>query len=273
MSDLKKIVLLFFLILISISSFCQSESDCEVLLSRKYLKSYKECGITVLEQPVHYDWKDWTVLAGVAATATLSFVYDDDLHNFFDGMFNVHEANTVSQYTDLPGEELFIIPCIAGAYLISAINRDCRLRNASLATLQAFVFTEVLAAGIKVLSCRERPDTGADPWQWEGPFATFKSTSFASGHAMRAFAMATTLAGMYNDKIWVGALAYSLASITSFGRLISKEHWTSDVVIGAALGYFIGRGIVAFQKKTGNIKNVKLEPVITEQGIGMTLKF
>lgn len=164
-----------------------------------------ECGITILKQPMHYDWKNWIVLIDIVATATLSFVYDDDLYDFFDGMFDVHQANTISQYTDLSGEELFIIPCIAGTYLMSTISKNCRLRNVSLATL----------------ACK------------------------------------------YNDKIWFVTLVYSLARIISFGRLISKEHWTSNVLIGVALGYFIGCDIVVFQKKINNIKDVKLEPVVT----------
>ena len=281
----------FFLILFLLSIVCNQQSlaqsselkvqgpECEILLSKSYLKSYWNSGLTVLAQPLHYDWKDWAVFGGVATAATLSFIYDDEIYSFVDKTFTDSHSNTISQYSDVFGEELFIVPSIALTYAFSAINDDCRLRNLSLAALQSFVYAEVASAGIKVLTCRSRPmevngqQSTIDSHNWEGPFATFESTSFVSGHATRAFALATTVAGFYPEKKWIGIVSYSLATMTSFGRVISKEHWASDVIVGAALGYFIGRGIVKFNEKIGNINQVKIEPIATNCGIGIAVKF
>ena len=264
----------------------ESKSKCETLLSKSYLKSYWHSGLTVLAQPLHYDWKDWTVFGGVAAAATLSFIYDDEIYGFVNKTFTDSQSNTISQYSDVFGEELFVVPSIALTYAISAINKDCRLRNVSLAALQSFIYAEVASAGIKVLTCRTRPtpvpntpfdSSSPNPvpnsQQWLGPFATFESTSFVSGHSMRAFALASTVAGFYPDKTWVGIVSYSLATATSVGRVISKEHWTSDVIVGAALGYFIGRGVVIFNEKIGNITNVEIQPIATNYGLGIAVKF
>lgn len=255
-----------------------SKSECETLLSKKYLKSYWNSGLTILEQPLHYDWKDWTVFGGVAAATILSFIYDEDVYRWVNDNFSRKQAASFSQYSDVFGEELFIVPSIAATYVISAINKDCRLRNMSLAALQSFVFAEVASAGIKVLTCRVRPDSPSptsvpNSQQWEGPFATFESTSFASGHSMRAFALATTVAGFYPEKTWVGIVSYSLATLTSVGRVISSEHWSSDVIVGAALGYFIGRGVVKFNEKIGNIASVDIQPIATNYGLGIAVKF
>ena len=222
--------------------------------SATYLKSYWNSGLTVLSQPLHYDWKDWTVFGGVAAATTLAFVYDDEIYGFIDRTFDENVSN-LTAFTDVFGEEIFIVPYIVGTYAISAINKDCRLRNMSLAVLQSFVYAEVASAGLKVLTCRTRPsDSNIHPPtsnipKWQGPFASFESTSFPSGHAMRSFAVATTVAGFYPEKTWVGIVSYSLASLCSIGRVVAEEHWSSDVVVGAALGYFIGRGVVKFNNK------------------------
>jgi len=239
--------------------------------SLSYIKSYWYSGLTVLGQPLHYDWKDWTVFGGVAAATTLAFVYDDEIYDYIDKTFTNSQSNTISQYTDIFGEELFIVPSIAVTYAIGAIDKNQRLKNMSLATLQSFIFAEVASAGIKVLTCRERPD--ANSQSWLGPFATFESTSFVSGHATRAFALATTVAGFYPEKKWLGIVSYSLATATSIGRVISEEHWTSDVIVGAALGYFIGRGVVKFNEKIGNINSVRIEPIATNYGVGIAVRF
>ena len=283
---MKKIFLILFLLTVVCnqqSSAQSSElkvqgSECEILLSKSYLKSYWHSGLTVLGQPLHYDWKDWTVFGGIATATTLAFVYDDEIFNYIDKTFTNSQSNTISQYSDIYGEELFIVPSIALTYGIGAIAKDTRLKNMSLATLQSFIFAEVASAGIKVLTCRERPDANsqqptANSQSWLGPFATFESTSFVSGHSTRAFALATTVAGFYPEKKWIGIVSYSLATMTSLGRVISKEHWTSDVIVGAALGYFIGRGVVKFNEKIGNINQVKIEPIATNYGVGIAVKF
>ena len=283
---MKKIFLILFLLTVVCnqqSSAQSSElkvqgSECEILLSKSYLKSYWHSGLTVLGQPLHYDWKDWTVFGGIATATTLAFVYDDEIFNYIDKTFTNSQSNTISQYSDIYGEELFIVPSIALTYTIGAIAKDTRLKNMSLATLQSFIFAEVASAGIKVLTCRERPDANSQhPTSnskiWLGPFATFESTSFVSGHSTRAFALATTVAGFYPEKKWIGIVSYSLATATSLGRVISKEHWTSDVIVGAALGYFIGRGVVKFNEKIGNINSVRIEPIATNYGVGIAVRF
>ena len=283
---------------VSVNGLSQRQSQhCESLLSKSYLKSYWNSGLTVLAQPVHYDWKDWTAFAGVAAVTTLAFVYDDEIYNFIDGTFADNGWNTASQCTDVFGEEYFLLPSVALTYAISAINKDCRLRKMSLAALQSFVYAEVASAGLKVLTCRMRPlevngqqstansqsqsqsqsrsqsQSQSQSQTWLGPFKSFESTSFPSGHAMRSFALAATVAGFYPEKKWVGIVSYSLATLTSAGRVISKEHWASDVIVGAAIGYFIGRGVVKFNEKIGNISSVEIQPIATNYGVGVLVNF
>lgn len=257
----------------------KANSQQPIVNSQSYIKSYWHSGLTVLGQPLHYDWKDWTAFAGIATATTFAFVYDDEIYNLVNKSFTDSQSKTISQYSDIFGEELFIVPSIALTYAVGAIDKNPRLKNMSLATLQSFIFAEVASAGVKVLTCRERPykvnsqQSTLNSQGWQGPFATFESTSFVSGHATRAFALAATVAGFYPDKKWVGLVSYSLATATSLGRVISKEHWTSDVVVGAALGYFIGRGVVKFNEKIGNINTVKIEPIATNYGFGIALKF
>ena len=266
--------------------------------SATYLKSYWHSGLTVLAQPLHYDWKDWTVFGGVAAATTLAFVYDDEIYSQVDKSLSNNQSENISKYTDVFGEEYFILPSVALTYAFGSISDNCRLKNLSLAALQSLVYAEVASAGLKVLTCRTRPseansqqltvpelvegtfrhfdklsDRNSNSQTWLGPFMSFESTSFPSGHAMRAFSLATTVAGFYPDKKWVGIVSYSLATMTSVGRVISKEHWTSDVVVGAALGYFIGRGVVKFNEKIGNISSVEIQPIATNYGLGIVINF
>lgn len=57
--------------------------------------------------------------------------------------------------------------------------------------------------------------------------------SFPSGHTATTFSAATFLQQRYGA--WYGIPAYSLATLTGFSRVKSHQHWTSDVIAGAAI--------------------------------------
>lgn len=69
-----------------------------------------------------------------------------------------------------------------------------------------------------------RPDTGAP-------------TSFPSGHAAQAFAVATVVAKEYGHRsVWYSVGAYSTATSVAVLRVLNNRHWSSDVLAGAAIG-------------------------------------
>lgn len=68
---------------------------------------------------------------------------------------------------------------------------------------------------------------------------------FPSGHAAGAFSVATVFARRYGRKHrWVPWVSYSLATVTGFSRVTWSAHFPSDVFLGAALAYVIGRYVV-----------------------------
>ena len=72
--------------------------------------------------------------------------------------------------------------------------------------------------------------------------------SFPSGHATQAFAVASVISA-HSDQVWVSVTAYTIAGLVGFARIYHNAHWTSDVTAGALIGTFVGRGVVALNKK------------------------
>lgn len=59
--------------------------------------------------------------------------------------------------------------------------------------------------------------------------------SFPSGHATAAFAMCLALAVIINRTSWGAALAF-LAALLAYSRVYLSQHFTEDILAGAALG-------------------------------------
>jgi len=124
----------------------------------------------------------------------------------------------------------------AATYLIGKSIHNEHASKTGLMGLEALAHTEVLVWGLKVATGRERPTEGTHEGRlWKG------SDSFPSGHAATSFAVATVFAYQYSNHIAVPITAYSLATLIAASRTAARRHWASDVVVGASMGFLIGR--------------------------------
>jgi membrane-associated phospholipid phosphatase len=255
-----------------------AQENCIPKANGNYLKSYWNAGVYTLTQPARYKTTDWLVSAGFVGSAVLLYNKDQQAFDFFDRQLTESAAKDFSRYSELGGNGLMTIPDLGAMYWAGTSHSDCRLKEASLAGLQAFVLSAGAAWLVKSLAGRPRPNAGYESDTWYGPFSGHDA--FPSGHTTRAFAVATVLAGYYKDKMWVGITAYGLATFTASGRLLSGEHWPSDVLVGMALGYVVGRGVLKFNQKqkeiaqrTASSKSLTFSPLLGPQQVGVMIRF
>ena len=121
---------------------------------------------------------------------------------------------------------------------------------------------------IKRFFRRQRPgfDNGKDRWFNHGMGHEFRS--FPSAHTTFAWSTAAVIAGMYKDKPLVPVMCYSLATLAGLSRITENKHWSSDVLVGAVLGYSIGRFVL---KKKNN--RLHIDPLITGHKVGVRLSY
>lgn len=239
-------------------------------LNLAYMKSYGPAALHVVKSPARFDTKDWIFTGSVVAGLTVLYFNDLEVYEKIQSISSAQGQSFA--WTEIFGNGLVTLPSLAAIFIYGSVKNHDHSRNVALTGLQAFVFGAEGAFLLKHLTHRVRPDMEMNPNQWFGPFHRFDADAFPSGHAMRAFVMATTLAGMYDDKPWLGAGFYALAGLTAYGRLVSGEHWPSDVLAGAALGYFIGRGLVHFNKFNAGRK-AEIIPFSGSGGFGLVLRF
>ncbi len=127
---------------------------------------------------------------------------------------------------------------LAGVWIYGLKTENHRhARETGFLTLETLVDTFLIYTPMQLIAARQRPGEGngnGDFWKHHAI-----NTSFPGGHAMFTYAMATVLSHEYSQK-WVQVLAYSAASIVTVSRFMARDHWSSDMFIGAALGIGIG---------------------------------
>ncbi len=127
---------------------------------------------------------------------------------------------------------------LAGVWIYGLKNEEHRhARETGFLELETLVNTFLIYTPMQLIGARQRPGEGngnGDFWKHHAI-----NTSFPGGHAMFTYAMATVLSHEYSQK-WVQALAYSAASIVTVSRFMARDHWSSDMFVGAALGIGIG---------------------------------
>ena len=122
-------------------------------------------------------------------------------------------------------------------YLVGRVTHNDRLRDTGLLGAEALINANIVVRGLKTVSQRQRPPVDDS----SGEFFDGGS-SFPSGHAVNAWSLATVVAheyGQHRPLVQIGV--YGAAAAVSLSRYTGRSHFLSDVVVGSAVGYGIGR--------------------------------
>ncbi len=124
-----------------------------------------------------------------------------------------------------------------GLFLIGKATYDEHKREAGFLVGEAAIDAYATSTAFQYITQRERPFTG----NGKGTFF-YGGNSFPSNTAAVAWASASVIAREYPGFL-TKLLVYGAAGGVSAGRVIGQKHWTSDAVIGSALGWYMGRQI------------------------------
>lgn len=122
-------------------------------------------------------------------------------------------------------------------YLAGRATENARARETGLLGAEALIDSGIVVTALKAASQRQRPTVDHSSGEFfEG------GSAFPSGHAISAWSLATVIAqeyGHHRPLVQVGA--YGLATAVSLSRYTGRNHFLSDVLVGSAMGYGIGR--------------------------------
>ncbi len=182
-------------------------------------------------------------LAIAGTTAGLIIADKHTMPYFSSHARNLDELNEPFQ-SPITSGAVILVP--ASLMVAGYARHDSYQIDTALLSAMAYADSAVVDLAIKAITRRERPSDvppGA-PFTntfFNGGQSPFKGSSFPSGHAAGAFAVATVVATRYHRHRWVPWAAYGFAGVVSLSRITTTSHFPSDVFLGGALGYTITR--------------------------------
>ena len=135
----------------------------------------------------------------------------------------------------------FVIAPVA-IYGMGFLHHDEHATETGTLAGEAMVDSLVVDEVMKAVTMRERPTLDGA----KGKFfqsAVGLDSSFPSTHSMIAWSSATVIAEEYPGPLTQIA-AYGLATGVSLTRVLAKQHFPSDVLVGSAVGWMVGRYVV-----------------------------
>jgi len=124
-----------------------------------------------------------------------------------------------------------------GMYLWGSFTQNEHARETGFLGGEAVADSLLSSEAIKFVTGRDRPFEG----NGKGDFGQGGS-SFPSEQAAAAWSLASIIAHEYPGPL-TQLLAYGAASGISAARVLGREHFTADVFVGSALGWYMGRQV------------------------------
>jgi membrane-associated phospholipid phosphatase len=183
--------------------------------------------------PIHMSEKQWEWAIPSVLVGGLFIKADQTIENHVPT-----NKSTVSHAGTASNAGVAVLTAAgAGLFLLGHIQDNDQRRETGIlageAAIGALVDTEVF----KYAAGRERPFTGTSP----GRFFV-GGDSFPSLHSSVSWAIASVIAHEYPGPL-TQLLAYGTAGGVSAARWAGQKHFFSDVAIGAALGWYMGRQV------------------------------
>ncbi|MCK4851227.1 MAG: phosphatase PAP2 family protein, partial [Phycisphaerae bacterium] len=176
---------------------------------------------TVVQKPTNL------VILGVAGGLSIwgEFGFDNRVDESLRGRDIINDDWTIAVGTaGNPGTHFTVALAI---YTHGLLTENSQTYDFGKTLTQALVLNGLATMGLKLVANNHSPNGELFGWP--------------SGHTSSTMTVASVVHEYYG--IWPAAPLYALTGLVMYERMITGEHWASDVIFGAALGYVIGHSV------------------------------
>ncbi|MBA4407026.1 hypothetical protein C0389_07115, partial [bacterium] len=207
------------------------------------LSQFSDESFRFIQRPTKWESNDWLKFGLISAGTILLMQADQPIRE------NVLKDR--SYYKSFPIEagriwgEGYPTAILAGAFgLHGLIANDPSTKKIGFEIVQSAIYAGAITTLLKVVVGKARPFTNKGDATYK-PFSILDDDfhSLPSGHVTLAFSLSTVLAKNTKSDL-LKIIAYIPAVLTAISRVYQDNHWSSDVFLSAAIGYFVGDWVV-----------------------------
>ncbi len=235
----------------------EEASSGDVDINKAYFKGCLTDTAHILTSPVNWDKRDLITASLVIGAAVGLYAGDKKIQTWVQDRRG-ETTDNMSRIFRPFGEGQYSLPALGLFYWYGYAAKDSKAKKTALLGLESFLISGAFAQVLKYTTHRCRPSDCDQSDRWNGPSFSNSNLSFVSGEATSVFSLSTVIASEYGDKVWVPPVAYGVATLTALARLNNNGHWSSDVFLGAALGYFTAKTILRLHEKKSNFTVVPM---------------
>ncbi|MDD5528442.1 MAG: phosphatase PAP2 family protein [bacterium] len=197
----------------------------------------------VITSPLRWDIESWSTVTGIGITTYEIMLEDETVKNFVQS----HRNDEVAKKCEYIGDGTVAATLVASSWVAGELTHNYKLQKTGDLGLKSILISGLIVNCVKRIAGRSRPYNSVSSADWMGPTLSGDDLSFPSGHTSTAFALASVVSELYDNK-WIDFLAYGTAALGGWARINDNQHWTSDVFMGAVIGISVGKTLVKIEK-------------------------
>ncbi len=211
----------------------------------------------VWTSPLRANKRDWLGFAGTVAVSAAVMPFDDNIDRWAVRHSDDNTFDILSPFR--AGGAAFsgktITPVAVGVLVLSLATKNETLQEGLFGCVTAYAASSIVRTFvIYPIVARTRPEprvpdvvappaTEGDQYKFAIPGSSdWGRHSLPGGHIANVVACAEFLTSRFSMGVVEPAI-WAMAGAIGLGRTLDRGHWTSDQLIGAALGYAVGRQV------------------------------
>ena len=206
------------------------------------------------------------ITSGLLGVTALTYIYDKDIQKKLQTIHS-NKMDKVANAGSLAGDPFLHLGIAALVYGGGIAADSPKWKQTGEMIGEALILADASTFILKEAAGRGRPNTTSSKGDFK-PFG-FKNDydSFPSMHTSSSFALASVLAAT-SESYTMKTVYYMAATFVGFSRIYKNKHWTSDIILGAALGELSGRVVTSYHASNNK---VTFAPMAIQGGAGLVM--
>jgi hypothetical protein len=244
------LALLFFVYLLPPTAYGQSPAPDQTATPLCSFHHLGRCALDVagdqvgiLTSPFHAKSHDLLWIVPFGAAVGTSLAYDTDA---LEKVGTSQSRIDFGKHVSTAGSPYVYFGASGILYIAGVASKNAHIQETGRLGGEAVIDALILTEGLKLATQRDRPFQGngnGNFWPHGTRNYNFDS-SMTSAHATVAWAFAKIVSAEYPNKPWLKLIVYGAATTVSVSRVLARDHFPSDVIVGSTFGYLTGTYVV-----------------------------